>query len=124
MDSLLAQTFEDFEIIISDNASTDRTAEIARDYAARDGRIRYYRNEENVGAARNFDITFEHSKGQGRPLLDGTIAYLAAEQSAPWDRVPALEPGDRLLASAWRATLELLLYHLERPPRALKYLTD
>ena len=53
LDSLLWQTFQDFELIISDNASTDRTEEICRGYAARDHRIRYYRNEKNMGAGWN-----------------------------------------------------------------------
>jgi glycosyltransferase involved in cell wall biosynthesis len=44
LDSLLAQTYGDFELIISDNASTDRTEEICREYAARDSRIRYHRS--------------------------------------------------------------------------------
>jgi glycosyltransferase involved in cell wall biosynthesis len=59
LDCLLKQTFRDFEIVISDNASTDRTAEICSDYANRDGRIRYVRNERNIGAARNFNRVFE-----------------------------------------------------------------
>src|SRR3989442_255266 len=54
VDSLLAQTYEDFELIICDNASTDRTGEIARSYAARDTRVRYARNEKNLGAGGNF----------------------------------------------------------------------
>jgi glycosyltransferase involved in cell wall biosynthesis len=53
LDSLVAQTFEDFELIVCDNASTDRTAEIVRDYAARDVRIRYVRHERNIGASGN-----------------------------------------------------------------------
>lgn len=55
LESLLAQEFRDFELIISDNASTDRTAEICAAYAARDSRIRYVRNEMNVGGARNYN---------------------------------------------------------------------
>jgi hypothetical protein len=55
LDSLQSQTFTDFELIISDNASTDATEEIARSYAARDSRIRYVRNDTNIGAARNFN---------------------------------------------------------------------
>src|SRR6516225_12243640 len=51
--SILNQTFTDFELIISDNASTDRTGEIAEAYAKRDDRIRYYRNEKNMGAGWN-----------------------------------------------------------------------
>src|SRR6516162_7057649 len=51
--SILVQTFADFELIISDNVSTDRTAEIAQAYAARDPRIRYYRAEHNMGGGWN-----------------------------------------------------------------------
>lgn len=54
LDSLLAQTFADFELIISDNASTDATETICRDYAARDRRMRYYRQTDNRGALANF----------------------------------------------------------------------
>ena len=59
LDSIMAQTYTDFELIISDNASTDRTAQICKEYANRDPRIRYYRNEKNLGAARNFNYVFE-----------------------------------------------------------------
>ena len=59
LDSLLAQTFEDFEIIISDNASTDSTPEICSAYAAKNQRIRYYRNERNIGGASNHNRTIE-----------------------------------------------------------------
>ena len=63
IDSILAQTFPDFELIISDNASTDGTEDICRAYAAKDGRIRCYRNENNLGASRNFSRVFELSSG-------------------------------------------------------------
>lgn len=53
--TLSVQTFSDFELIISDNASTDRTEEICRDLAMRDRRIRYFRNDENLGLARNYN---------------------------------------------------------------------
>lgn len=64
IDSILAQTFTDFELIISDNASTDRTEEICKDYVAKDSRIRYYRNATNIGGANNENRTFLLSKGQ------------------------------------------------------------
>ena len=64
LESILAQTYEDFELIISDNASTDRTQHICRAYAARDSRIRYYRNGRNLGAPRNFNRVFELSQGK------------------------------------------------------------
>jgi glycosyltransferase involved in cell wall biosynthesis len=64
IDSILAQTFEDFELIISDNASTDRTPEICRAYAAKDSRLRYYRQESNLGAIANFNFVFERAAGR------------------------------------------------------------
>ncbi|HLO86970.1 MAG TPA: glycosyltransferase family 2 protein [Nostocaceae cyanobacterium] len=64
LDSLLGQTFTDFELIISDNASTDNTEEICRTYAAQDKRIRYYRNQYNIGCACNFNRVLELATGE------------------------------------------------------------
>lgn len=64
LDSLLAQDFGDFEVLLSDNASTDATAEICAEYAARDARIHWTRNETNLGAARNYNRTFELARGE------------------------------------------------------------
>ena len=61
--AILSQTYSHLEVIISDNASTDRTGEICRTFASTDKRIRYYRNETNLGASRNFGLVFELSKG-------------------------------------------------------------
>ena len=63
LDALLAQTYADFELIISDNASTDRTAEICREYAARDPRIRYVRQPVNVGAGPNHNLLVPLARG-------------------------------------------------------------
>ncbi len=63
IDAILRQTFSDFELIISDNASSDGTEEICRLYAKRDRRIRYYRNATNVGGAKNFNRVYELSVG-------------------------------------------------------------
>jgi glycosyltransferase involved in cell wall biosynthesis len=62
--SILNQTFSDFELIISDNASTDRTGEISQAYARRDSRIRYYRNEKNMGAGWNIRRVYELATGK------------------------------------------------------------
>lgn len=62
--SILAQDFGDFELIISDNASTDETEAICRELAAQDPRIRYYRNDTNVGAARNYNRVVELARGE------------------------------------------------------------
>jgi glycosyltransferase involved in cell wall biosynthesis len=62
--SLLAQTFTDFELIISDNASTDRTEEICRKHEAVDPRVRYFRNAENIGGVNNENRTFQLARGE------------------------------------------------------------
>jgi len=59
LDSLLAQTYPHLEIIISDNASTDGTEAIGREFAERDARVRYVRNETNIGAIPNFLRTLD-----------------------------------------------------------------
>jgi glycosyltransferase involved in cell wall biosynthesis len=64
IDSHLRQTYTDFELVITDNASTDRSEEICRSYAARDPRIKYHRSPENVGAGGNFKRCFELSRGE------------------------------------------------------------
>jgi glycosyltransferase involved in cell wall biosynthesis len=64
IESMLAQTFADFELIITDNASTDRTEEICRKFADADPRVRYHRNERNVGGARNQAIAVQLSRGR------------------------------------------------------------
>ena len=62
LDSLLAQTFTDFELIISDNASTDNTEKICREYMSIDNRISYFRQKKNLGALVNFKFVLEHAK--------------------------------------------------------------
>jgi glycosyltransferase involved in cell wall biosynthesis len=64
LDSILAQSFRNFELIISDNASTDTTEKICRSYAEKDQRIKYYRTNQNRGAAWNFQQVFHLAKGQ------------------------------------------------------------
>jgi glycosyltransferase involved in cell wall biosynthesis len=59
LDSALAQSFGDFTLFISDNASSDGTADICRHYQSLDRRIRYRRNAINVGAGPNFNLAFK-----------------------------------------------------------------
>jgi hypothetical protein len=62
--SILAQDCTDFELIITDNASTDRTEEICRAFAVRDSRIRYVRNERNLGASANYNLGLSLATGE------------------------------------------------------------
>jgi glycosyltransferase involved in cell wall biosynthesis len=61
--SILNQTFEDFELIISDNASTDGTGDICCEAASQDSRVRYFRSDLNRGLAWNHNRTFELARG-------------------------------------------------------------
>src|SRR5882724_4473473 len=89
---LLEQSFEDFELILCDNASTDLTQDICRQFAAKDRRIRYFRNERNIGLAANHNRTFELSSGEyfkwaahdddsPRPMLERFVEVM--EQGPP-----------------------------------------
>lgn len=62
--SILSQTFTDLELIISDNASSDRTQAICERHATEDKRVRYHRNSENIGANRNFNHVFTLARGE------------------------------------------------------------
>jgi len=62
--ALLAQTYSDFELIIADNASTDGTSAICRDFEHRDARVRYHRSDVNLGAAPNYNRVVEMARGE------------------------------------------------------------
>lgn len=85
LDSLLSQDFTDFEIIISDNASTDRTQQIALEYKIKDTRIRYVCNEKNIGFTRNVNQLFKLSSGKyfmwasGHDLWDKHHLFLCVD---------------------------------------------
>jgi len=104
LDALLDQTYKDFELIISDNASTDRTEQICREYEARDQRIRYIRQPINLGAGPNHNAVFHESRGElfkwashddlyGRDLLEKCIEALDAKP-------------DVILAHSWQAIID------------------
>ena len=64
LDSLLGQDYPNVEIVIADNASTDGTAAMCAAYAARDARVRYSRNPENLGCVYSFNRVFTLSRGE------------------------------------------------------------
>ena len=64
IETLIAQTFTDFELIISDNASTDRTEEICRKFADADPRVLYFRNDRNIGGMKNANLTVDRAQGE------------------------------------------------------------
>lgn len=69
IESALAQTFADFELIIVDNCSLDNTRALVEEFRSRDRRIRYHRNERNIGAQNNFNRCIELASGEYIKIL-------------------------------------------------------
>ena len=81
--SVLIQSFSNFELIVVDNASTDETAELMEAFVRSDPRIRFYRNSENVGIAKNFNLALGYAAGDYVKILcaDDLLAPTALERS-------------------------------------------
>ena len=129
LDAIARQTFTDFEVVICDNASTDGTAAIARQFVQQDSRFRYHRNEENIGAARNFNRTFELARGQyfkwaaaddliARDYLQKTVPVLDADPD-----VALCYTGVRVIDDAGRVVGEHLvaLQHTASPSPSQRF---
>jgi glycosyltransferase involved in cell wall biosynthesis len=120
LDALLAQDLGDFEVIVCDNASADATGEIARDYAARDARVRYHRNPRNLGLAGNFNKAFQLASGRyfkwwahddwhPPELLRRTTEVLEADPSAVLCATGvAIMDDDDQVFEEWRPEVDLL----------------
>jgi glycosyltransferase involved in cell wall biosynthesis len=104
IESLLGQSYEDFELIISDNASTDGTADICRRYGKQDSRIRYIRQPRNIGLSPNHNFVMQQSRGQyfkwaaaddlyGRDLLKNCVDALDGDAKV-------------VLAHSWEAVID------------------
>ena len=93
LDDILAQTYADFELIISDNASTDATAQIIREYARRDPRIRRYRQKLNIGVGNNWTFVAEQARGKFFKWVSANDEYeptLAADCLAVMESDPTV----------------------------------
>jgi len=104
LDALLGQSFADFELIISDNASTDGTPDICRGYEKQDSRVRYFRQQRNVGLAPNHNFVAERARGElfkwasnddlyARDLIERCVDVLDKDQ-------------DVVLAHSWTAKVD------------------
>jgi len=82
LESVLGQTYAHIEVVVCDNGSTDGTEDICRQYAAIDGRVRYIRNERNIGALPNFMRVLELSHGT-------YFAWNAADDVRPVEAIAA-----------------------------------
>ncbi len=104
IESLLGQSYEDFELIISDNASTDSTGDICRRYGKQDSRVRYIRQPRNIGLSPNHNAVLERARGEyfkwaaaddlyGRDLFKSCVDALDGD-------------ADIVLAHAWEAVID------------------
>jgi glycosyltransferase involved in cell wall biosynthesis len=103
IEALLGQTFEDFELIISDNDSTDGTADICRFFEGRDSRVRYLRHRANIGAVPNHHYVFQQS-------LSPLFKWAAADDLYARDLLERCigvldERRDVVLAHSWTAAM-------------------
>ena len=117
LDALLAQTYTDFELIISDNASTDGTSAIAQAYAEQDPRVRYVRHPVNRGSTFNHNFVIQEARGElfkwvsdddlyAPELLERCIEALDARPEVP-------------VAHAWTAYLDEQGELVDKPPYPL-----
>jgi glycosyltransferase involved in cell wall biosynthesis len=104
IEALLGQTYEDFELVISDNASTDSTPDICRGYGKQDSRIRYIRQPRNIGLQPNHNFVIREARGElfkmtshddlyARDLLKRCVEALDANPGA-------------VLAHCWEAIID------------------
>jgi glycosyltransferase involved in cell wall biosynthesis len=104
IEALLGQTFEDFELIISDNASTDDTGEICRRYEKLDSRVRYFRQSRNVGLAPNHNFCVIKARGELFKWGAGDDLYA---RDLIEKCVAALDENPRVvLAHSWTAMID------------------
>ena len=73
IESVLAQTFDDYELLISDDGSEDSSLEIAHGYAKRDKRISAWKNPRNLGLFANYNACMNQARGKFINLLPRTI---------------------------------------------------
>jgi len=88
--SALAQTFRDLEVVVVDNASTDGTWDVCREFAHADSRVRIFRNPENIGPVRNWQRCFREAQGRYGKLLfsDDVMSSHYLEKTLPFLRDP------------------------------------
>ena len=102
LDSLLSQTFRDYTLLISDNASTDSTAEICKRYVRSDTRVRYHRNDINIGLYGNFNFLLRSARTRYVKLASADDFWAPAMLG---DAVKAMERDPSLVLCCPKAVL-------------------
>lgn len=122
IDALLQQTYCDFDIIISDNNSTDATAIICAQYAEKDGRIRYIKHKNNLGVGGNLQFTLcnvnsdyfcwnAHDDIRSTNFLEKNVAFLEANKLFVGSTSPNCFDGEESDENTWKTfSLEETIY--------------
>lgn len=100
IESVLAQDEGDFELIISDDASADGSAEIGRRYASRDRRVRFHEQEQNLGMVANWNWCLARARGRYVKFLFGDDRLESPGTLRRLAEMLDREPGAVLAASA------------------------
>ncbi|HSL57415.1 MAG TPA: glycosyltransferase family A protein [Acidimicrobiales bacterium] len=119
LETLLAQTFTDLEVLVADNASTDATCDIVRDAAERDPRVHLHRHEANLGAAPNYNFLADHARTELFKWAAHDDEYEPEFLTACVDALDA----DRGAVLAYTATVDIdaegrVIGPADEPPRA------
>ncbi|MDY0016286.1 MAG: glycosyltransferase [Candidatus Delongbacteria bacterium] len=85
VDSILDQTFNDFEFIVTDDCSTDGSFEIIKSYAKKDKRIKYFRNAENIGLTKSLNLMLDIAKGKYIARMDSDDISMPERFSKQFD---------------------------------------
>ena len=104
LDALLGQSYEDFELVISDNASTDGTSDICRRYGKQDSRIRYVRQPRNIGCAPNHNFVVGQARGELIKWASDDDLYARNMLSCCIDALD--EHPHVVLANSWTAMID------------------
>src|SRR5581483_9458517 len=102
VDSILAQKFGDFELIISDDNSSDDSSELLRSYAARDPRVRLHLQSSNLGMVANWNWCLQQARGEYIKFVFGDDALISAQTLGCMAELLDAEPDVVLVASARR----------------------
>jgi glycosyltransferase involved in cell wall biosynthesis len=105
IDSILSQTMADFELIIADDASPDRTQEVCQRWAASDSRIRYQRRPENIGMPQNLNLGIFASTGRYVAILHDDDVY-CPDLLREWKTCLDEHPKAAFVFNAYRALNE------------------
>jgi glycosyltransferase involved in cell wall biosynthesis len=100
IESVLAQSYSDFEFIIIDDCSSDNTAEIVEKYASIDKRITFRSNEQNIGMVPNWNLCLQNSRGAYVKFLFGDDKLATRESLAKMVFVLDADPSVALVASS------------------------